>query len=503
MEKGRTPSLRLKSKDLNQHIIDNLGKLPPQALDIEEGVLGAALMERAAQLSALERLTPDDFYLETHKEVFTAITALADNGDPIDMRTVVAKLKKTGKLELVGGMYIIAELTSKVTSQIAENIPFYCGILIEHRIKRDVIQLAADLQYRAYLDESDAFSLMDDVAKFPDAVLNSLKTTTERHIKEGINDLVKRINARTADAPEIIGVASGYLRLDRLTRGFRPGNLIIIAARPSMGKTTLMLNILRNAAVDFKTPVAVFSLEMSFDEFVEKLVSAETDIDNRTLTSKVFSPVDWTRLSNQTGQLANAQIYVDDPASLTISEFRIRARRLKEKYGVGLIAVDYLQLMSGDKQSKGNREQEIASISRALKATAKELQIPIIALSQLSREVDKRPNKMPVLSDLRESGAIEQDADIIMFLFRPGYYKITGDDGGTYVTGLTKLIIAKHRNGSVGEVNVAMEGGTSKFRSVDSPYLQSGDSAKDFRPASEEPTPASNFLNQQDDDTPF
>jgi replicative DNA helicase len=464
-------------KKIPREIIDGLGKLPPQALELEEVILGAALLEKPGQLIALEKLTPDDFYAEYHKEIFQAMVDLSVAGAPIDMRTVINQLKKTGKLELVGGPVVIAELTAKVAS--AANIEYYCMVIIEKRLARDIIEFCSRMQSEAYEDTTDSFSLVDQITKFPLSLMDGIKAGTERHIKDGIIALNSEMNERKENAPEITGVPSGFDRLDRVTAGWQNSDLIIIAARPSMGKTTFVVNALRNAAVEFKIPVAIFSLEMSYRQLVNKITSAETDITLRTLTSRLLTPVDWTNFNSKIGPLSSSPIYIDDPSSLSITDLRIRCRRLKEKYGVKIIAVDYLQLMKGEHGSKGNREQEISGITRGLKQIAKELDIPILALSQLSREVDKRPlPRIPVLSDLRESGSIEQDADIVAFLWRPEYYKIMGDEGGTFVQGLTKVIFAKHRNGALAEPCVAMHGGTSKFRSVDSPYLDSSDARK-------------------------
>jgi replicative DNA helicase len=489
-------SYRLNSvnKPVPRDLSEQLGKLPPQVLDLEQAVLGMAIQERHGQIVALEKLTPDDFYLETHKEIFQAICDLAKEGEGINVRTVTYQLKKTGKLELVGGAFFVMQLTQQVIS--ADHIEHHCAIIIEKRLARDMIQFASEIQYKAYEDTNDVFELMNTITQFPMTALDKIKVGSERHIKDGVMTLAKQINARTQDSPEITGVPSGFTRLDRITQGWQATDFIVIAARPSMGKTTLVINLLRNAAVDFKIPVGFFSLEMSYIQLVNKFVSAETDIGLRTLTSKVFTPLDWTRFSNYTDKLTKAPIFIDDPSSLSIMDLRTKCRRLKEKYGVRLIVIDYLQLMKGDPSTKGNREQEIASISRGCKQIAKELGISVIALSQLSRSVEQRGgDKQPQLSDIRESGAIEQDADVVMFLYRPAYYKIMGDENGTYLPGLTKITLAKHRNGSLGEAALQMEGATSKFKSVDSPYLQTGA----VQPT---PTPAEN-KPLSDDDLPF
>lgn len=458
---------------LPRDISESLGKLPPQAVDLEETILGAAILERSGQIIALEKMVPDDFYKDANREVFIAMLALAEKGDPIDMRTVVQKLKVTGKLELLDGhgpLYI-AQLTAAISS--AANIEYYCSVVKEKRILRDIIRLASDLQHEAYKDEADAFKLVDMISKLPYAIYDDLKVGKEKHIGDRVKELAVEINKRTNDKPEIRGIPSGYTSLDNVTRGWNAPDLIVLAGRPGMGKTTFSLNCLRNAAIDFNVPAAIFSLEMSYSQVTDKIISSETDIGLRTLLDKVFEPVDWQRFNSKTDRLLKSKIYIDDTPAISITDFRISARRLVEKYGVKFIIIDYLQLMRGPLGEKNNREQEIAKISAGLKAVCKELNIPIIALSQLSRSVETRGgDKRPQLSDLRESGAIEQDADIIGFLWRPEYYNITGDEGGSYIPGLTKIIIAKHRNGPIAEPCVAMIGKTSKFTSVDSPYLQ-------------------------------
>jgi replicative DNA helicase len=456
-------SLRVKPRDIGE----SLGKLPPQALDLEEAVLGVCMLERGAQVVALEKLTPDDFYKDAHKEIFNAIVQLANDGQGIDMRTVRAKLSQLGKLELVGGTFILADLTARVSS--GANVEFYCHVIIEKRMARDMIEIASLIHHEAYEDTTDVFDLLKRIAEFPSQIFDKIKSGGERHIRDGIVSRAESINKRTEDQPEITGVPTGYNSLDKLTLGWQKTDLILIAARPSMGKTTFVVNVARNAAVTFKTPVAIFSLEMSFQQLSDKLIASESDIELKKLTSQVFTQLDMDRFFHTTIQLSNAPIYIDDKASLSITDFRIRARRMVEKYKVQMIIVDYLQLMKGEHHIK-NREQEISSISRGLKHVAKELNIPVIALSQLSRQVEDRPTKLPQLSDLRESGSLEQDADVVGFLYRPAYYKFTGDERGTFVDGLTKIIIAKHRNGEVGEAFVAMRGKTSKFINIDSPY---------------------------------
>lgn len=471
----RKQSLRL-SKNKNQKLIardisESLGKMPPKDEDLEMDVLGSAILERYACVLVLEKLSADDFYLERHKEIFAALKMLADEGAPTDMRSIVSQLRKLGKLEIIGGAYYIVEITAKVSSMISEH---HCFTLIEHRIKRDLIMIASEIHHDAYDDTIDALELLAKFSKKPQEIMNSIRLQNYERIKESIMALALEISGRTDDMPEIIGIPSGYYSIDRTTLGWQGGTLIIIAARPSMGKTTFVVNLIRNAALDFNVPTAIFSLEMGKKELVWQFVAIESGLPKRKIMSQKFTPEEWLIFTHSTAKITNAPIFIDDTISLDADEFRLRARQLYEKEGIRIIIVDYLQLMRGGANVKGGREQEIANITRTLKSVSKELGIPIIALSQLSREVEKRTATfcIPMLSDLRESGSIEQDADIVAFLWRPAYYKFTEDSSGTFIDGLTKVIIAKHRNGPLGEGLIAMNGTTSKFRNLDSPYIQ-------------------------------
>jgi len=471
----RKTSLRL-SNNNNQKLVprdisESLGKMPPQDTYLEMTMLGAAMFERYACILVLEKLSENDFYLERHKEIFVAIKMLADEGSPTDIRAVSDQLKKLGKLEIVGGRVYLAELTAGVSGMVTEK---HCFILIEQRIKRDLIMIASEIHHEAYEDTTDALDLLARFSKKPQEIMNSIRMQNYERIRESIMALALEINNRTDEMPEIIGVESGYYSIDRLTLGWQGGTLIIAAGRPSMGKTTFVVNLIRNAAVDFNTPTAIFSLEMGKKELMVKFVSLESGLPSRKIMSQKFTQDEWVIFSQTTRKITNSPIFIDDTSSLDIDEFRLRARQLKEKEKIKLIIVDYLQLMRGAPGVKGGREQEIASITRGLKNISKELDVPIIALSQLSREVEKRVSThcIPTLSDLRESGSIEQDADIVMFLWRPAYYKFTEDSSGTFVDGLTKIIIAKHRNGPLGEGLIALNAATSKFRNLESPYIQ-------------------------------
>lgn len=456
-----------KSKLLVRDIADSLGKLPPQALDLEEAILGALMLEKNALTAVVEFLRPEHFYTEQHKEIYTAIIDLFKNSEPVDMRTVVAQLRKSGKLELVGGAYYIAELTSKVSS--AANIEYHARIIIEMAIKRDLIQIASQIHHDAYEDTTDVFELLDKTEQNIFQISDSNLRKNYDSMKSLMFQATKELQEKRNHKDGLTGIPSGFSRLDRVTSGWQKSDLVIIAARPGMGKTAFIVSALRNAAVDFSIPVAIFSLEMASLQLVNRLISAEAELDSEKIKKGNLADFEWQQMVHKTTRLSSAPIFIDDTPALSILELRAKCRRLKAEHNIQMIVVDYLQLMKGEAGS-GNREQEIASISRALKGIAKELSVPVIALSQLSRGVETRGgDKRPQLSDLRESGSIEQDADIVMFLYRPEYYKITVDEDGMPTQGMAEVIIAKHRNGSLENVKLKFIGKYTKFADYDAP----------------------------------
>ncbi|MFC4872973.1 replicative DNA helicase [Negadavirga shengliensis] len=445
-----------------------LGKLPPQAVDLEEAVLGALMLEKDALTAVVDILSPDSFYKDAHKHIYEAILDLFNEGEPIDLLTVTNQLRKNGKLELAGGAYHITELTSKVSS--AANVEYHARIITEQAMKRDMIRIASEIQREAFEDTTDVFELLDKMEQ-------SLFEISENNIKKNYVDMrsimreaIVELEGKKGQKDGLTGVPSGFTALDRVTSGWQKSDLVIIAARPAMGKTAFVLSVLRNAAVDHSRPVAIFSLEMSSVQLVNRLISSEAELDSEKIKKGNLADYEWQQLIHKTGKLTSAPIYVDDTPALSILELRAKCRRLKAQNDVQLIVIDYLQLMSGDSKggNGGNREQEISSISRALKKIAKELNVPVIALSQLSRAVETRGgDKRPQLSDLRESGAIEQDADIVMFLYRPEYYGITEDEDGNSTSGVGEVIIAKHRNGSLENVKLRFIGKYTKFTDLD------------------------------------
>ena len=440
--------------------------VPPQALELEEAVLGALMLEKDAVIEVQGILTPETFYKEAHQIIYRAITELSMELKPIDLYTVSEKLKQTRKLTAVGGASYLAQLTQKVGS--AAHIEFHSKIIAQKYVQRELIRAATEIQKRAYDEAMDVTDLID-------LAEGEIFKVSEGHVKRDVQkskDILTKTLLIIEEAAKreggFSGVPTGFTHLDRLTLGWQPSDLIIIAARPSMGKTAFVLSLARNVAVDFEKGVAFFSLEMSAEQLMMRLVVGESGLDSRDVRNGQLSPEQWKHLETSIKPLAAAPLFIDDTPALSIYEFRSKARRLKTQYDIQLIIIDYLQLMTAQTDSRGNREQEVAMISRSLKAIAKELNIPIIALSQLNRSVESRGgNKRPQLSDLRESGAIEQDADLVAFIHRPEYYGLTVDEDGTPTQGMAEIIVAKHRNGAVDTVKLRFRKEQAKFMDYD------------------------------------
>jgi replicative DNA helicase len=429
------------------------GKIPPQARELEEAVLGAIMLEKSAFDSLIDtNLKPECFYVEAHQIIFSAMQDMQQRGIPIDILTVVEELKRKEQLEFVGGPYYVSKLTNMVVS--TANIDAHARIILQKFIQRELIKISGEIIGDAYEDSTDVFDLLDvSETKMFNITNNYLKKNFEE-ISSVLAKTINRIDDLRNQKDDISGVASGFASLDKVTFGWQPTDLIILAARPSVGKTAFALNLARNAALHPTKPVGVgfFSLEMGASQLVQRILSAESEINMEKISRGKLEDYEYQQLHTKgIKKLETAPLYIDDTAALNIFEFRAKARRLVNKHQVGLIIIDYLQLMSGSNDKGGNREQEISNISRNLKALAKELNIPIIALSQLSRAVEtrKESNKMPQLSDLRESGAIEQDADMVMFIYRPEYYEMNANENGESTKGETHIRIAKHRNGSL------------------------------------------------------
>ena len=446
------------------------GKLPPQALDLEEAVLGAMMIDKKGVDEVIDILQPDAFYKEAHKHIFEAIFQLFTDSQPIDLLTVSSQLKKTAKLDLAGGDFYLIQLTQKISS--SAHIEFHSRIILQKYIQRSLIKISSEIIEESYDETTDVFDLLDKAeTKLYEVTQGNIKRSSET-AQSLVIQAKKRIE-EIANKEGLSGIATGFEKLDKVTSGWQPSDLIIIAARPGMGKTAFVLSMARNIAIDFGQPVALFSLEMSSVQLITRLISAETGLSSEKLRTGKLEKHEWEQLSTKVKNLEKAPLYIDDSPSLSIFDLRAKARRLSSQHGIKLIIVDYLQLMTdGGSNGKGggNREQEISTISRNLKALAKELEIPVIALSQLSRAVETRgSSKRPLLSDLRESGAIEQDADIVSFIYRPEYYKIDewDDEEQSPTAGQAEFIIAKHRNGSLESVRLKFIGNLGKFDNLE------------------------------------
>jgi len=451
------------------NLVSGLGKLPPQALDLEEAVLGALMLEKDALSAVIDILKPEVFYKDAHQKIFQSIQTLFTASSPVDILTVSAQLRQQGDLEMIGGAFYITELTNRVAS--AANIEFHARIISQKFIQRELIRISTDIINQSYEDTSDVFELLDYAEKnLFDIAQNNLRRDS-RKIDDIVKESLKMLESLRGKEDILTGVPSGFTALDRVTNGWQKSDLIIIAARPAMGKTAFVLSCARNASVQFNKPVVFFSLEMSSVQLTNRLISGESEIEQEKIRKGQLEDWEWHKLTSKIGNLSEAPLIIDDTPALNVFEFRAKCRRLKAQYDIQMIIIDYLQLMQGKADGKGggNREQEISSISRALKQVAKELNVPVIALSQLSRAVENRPggSKKPMLSDLRESGAIEQDADMVLFLYRPEYYGLDQDENGNPTAGIGEVIIAKHRNGETGSVPLRFIGKYVKFTDLE------------------------------------
>ncbi len=479
---------RKTSVDLNTMVY---GKVPPQAKELEEAVLGAIMLEKSAFDTITEIIKPECFYVEAHQHIFNAMMGLQQKSMPIDILTVVEELKFREQLDIVGGPYYVTKLTNSVVS--TANIEAHARIVLQKFIQRELIRISGEIIGDAYEDSTDVFDLLDESeTKMFNITNNYLKKNFEE-ITEVLAKTMNRIDELRTKTDDISGVPSGFATLDRITYGWQPTDLIILAARPSVGKTAFALNLARNAALHPTKPVAVgfFSLEMGASQLVQRILSAESEIKMEKISRGKLEDHEYQQLLNKgIKKLEVAPIYIDDTAALNIFEFRAKARRLVNKHKVGIIIIDYLQLMSGTNDKGGNREQEISNISRNLKALAKELSVPIIALSQLSRAVETRKeSKMPQLSDLRESGAIEQDADMVMFIYRPEYYEVKNNEMGESTHGETHIRIAKHRNGSLETIKLRANLSIQRFEEWEEDTAAAGLS-KNWKPLGPPTTPA-------------
>jgi replicative DNA helicase len=465
------------------------GKLPPQAKDLEEAVLGAIMLEKNAFDAVIEILKPECFYVDAHQRIFNAMQGLANKSQPIDILTVAEELRSREELEMVGGPYYVTKLTNSVVS--SANIDAHARIVLQKFIQRELIRISGEIIGDAYEDSTDVFDLLDDAE-------SKLFEITNNHLRKDYNSIdtvlvntIKRIEDLRQRNEDVTGVPSGFSGLDRVTYGWQNSDLIILAARPAVGKTAFALNLARNAVMHptKPTPVALFSLEMSAGQLVQRILSAESEIWLEKISRGKMEEHEMKQLyAKGIQRLSQAPLFIDDTPALNIFELRAKCRRLKNQHKIGMIIIDYLQLMSGSGDGRNsNREQEISNISRNLKGLAKELNVPIIALSQLSRAVEQRGAKegsrVPQLSDLRESGAIEQDADMVMFLYRPEYYDLNTNAEGENIKGLTEVKIAKHRNGTLETVKLKALLHIQKFTNWDEdPYSGIGLPSGGWRP---------------------
>ena len=503
----KTTSLTAKKIDKSRIISLEKGKIPPQAVELEEAVLGAMMIDKKGIDDVIDILSSDAFYDSKHQEIYAAIYELFQNSEPIDLLTVSNLLKKNGKLEFVGGDFFLIRLTQKVAS--SAHIEFHARIILQKFIQRRLISISSEIIENAYDESTDVFDLLDEAeGKLFEVTQGNLKKSSE-DAGSLVKQALKKIQ-EIGNQEGMSGLATGFTKLDALTSGWQPSDLVIIAARPGMGKTAFVISMAKNMAIDFNHGVAVFSLEMSSVQLITRMISSETGLTSEKLRKGNLEPHEWEQLNVKVKKLSDAPIFIDDTPSLSIFDLRAKARRLVSQHGVKIIVIDYLQLMTAGGKAGGNREQEISMISRNLKALAKELAVPVIALSQLSRAVETRGgSKRPLLSDLRESGAIEQDADIVSFIFRPEYYGMTewDDDDHTPCEGQGEFIIAKHRNGGLDNIRLKFTGHLAKFSDLDEGFsseFQSSmntDFAEDVFPDTRiEPKDA---FGTDEDDVPF
>ncbi len=503
---GYRKNKKPREEDLSNYVF---GKVQPQARPLEEAVLGALMLDKDALPIIIDILNKESFYSDAHQVIYAAMLRLFEKTQPVDLLTVTEELKKMGELEKAGGPYYLVELTNKVAS--AANIEYHARIIAQKHIQRDLISVSTKIIKDAYEDTTDVFKLLDEAEQ-------GLFSITQKNLSRGYESMgallskaQKQLEELSKKQDGLTGIPSGFTELDRYTSGWQSSDLIILAARPGMGKTAFTLALARNAALDYERPVAIFSLEMSKLQLVQRLISLEAEISGSKLRNGQLEEYEWQQLNTAIEKMSDVPIFIDDTPGLNVFELRAKCRRLKMQHDIQFIVIDYLQLMSGSGETNrgGNREQEISSISRALKGLAKELDVPIIALSQLSRAVETRGGaKRPQLSDLRESGAIEQDADIVSFIYRPEYYQILEDEEGNSLKGVGEIIIAKHRNGALGTVKLRFVDQFAKFTNMDDPafgdiFGDAGTSANASLPPASNIITRSSKMNDELNDIPF
>ena len=477
-EKETTKKGKKRSSDVLEELNTLLGKVPPQSPELEKAVLGAILIQSSAIYDITNIIQPQSFYIPAHQTIYTAMRSLMQAEKPIDAITVSEELKAKDQLEDVGGLPYLIELTELIGT--AAHLEYHARIVQQKYIQRELIRASTEIQKLSYDETKD----VDDLISFAEGEIFNISEGMVKKELVRIGDVMevakKSIEKAAENKGSYRGVPSGFTDLDRLTSGWQPSDLIIIAARPSMGKTAFVLSMARNMAVEYQKPVVFFSLEMSAQQLVKRLIAAEIEISGEKIRNGDLTEEEWQCFESRTHRLGAAPLYIDDTPAMSVFELRAKCRRqARTKEGLGIVIIDYLQLMTSGVDNKGSREQEVSTISRSLKAIAKELNVPIIALSQLNRGVETRGNdRRPQLSDLRESGAIEQDADIVAFIHRPEYYGIKEDENGISTKGLATIIVAKHRNGAVDDVRLKFVKDLAKFQDYDegiSEFLPSSD----------------------------
>lgn len=477
-----TPTNKTKRKTTQPTILkvgaNEMGKLPPQALELEQSVIGALMIEKDAFATVADLLRPESFYSDQHRHIFEAIRSLSTKDAPIDVLSVTEELRTMGNLELAGGVVYLSELTQRVAS--AAHLRYHAQIVAQKATARDLIGLACQIEEKGYDETQDVDELMQEAEAGVFEISQRSQKRDVTHIFPVITEAFERMHKASQNEGNISGIPSGFTELDKITSGWQKSDLVIIAARPAMGKTAFVLSMAKNIAVDFNIPVAIFSLEMSNVQLVNRLIMNVCEIEGSKIRNGRLTKAEWDKLENNISVLQNAPIYVDDTPGLSVFELRSKARKLVKDKKIQLIIIDYLQLMNANGVNFGSREQEVSIISRTLKGLAKELDIPVIALSQLSRAVEKRDSsnsnvdgKKPLLSDLRESGAIEQDADMVCFIHRPEYYKLYDDGNGKDLRGLGQIIVAKHRNGATDEIWLRFIGKYTRFQNENDAYDES------------------------------
>jgi len=424
-------------------------KLPPQNIEAEQSVLGGILIENGAIHKVMETLTPEDFYREAHRRIYDTLIDLSERDEPADLITLTNELRKKDQLDAVGGASYVTSLIDSVVT--AANIEYYAKIIKEKAILRKLIETATTIVTESFADRSDVESLLDQAEQSIFQISDNRVRPSFYPIRDIVKDSFRTIERLFEKKELVTGVPSGFKELDQRTAGFQPADLIIVAGRPSMGKTAFCLNVAQYAAIEKKIPVAVFSLEMSKEQLVIRMLCSEAQVEGTRLRTGYLTESDWPRLTLAAGNLSDAPIYIDDSAALSVLELRAKARRLNAEYGLGMIIIDYLQLMKGRSRVE-SRQQEISEISRSLKALAKEINVPVVAVSQLSRRTEERQGMRPQMTDLRESGAIEQDADLILFIYRDEVYNRAEDNPNR---GKAEIIIGKQRNGPTGKIDLA------------------------------------------------